>query len=105
VTLNDDSSVHHNTATGDGGGVWIDGLDTLRLSGTSSISRNTAGGNGGGVYSGVVSEVELSGTSSISRNTAGGDGGGIWSLGPLQNCVAGVNVLSNRPDDIFTPAP
>jgi hypothetical protein len=104
VVLNDDSSVDHNTTGGDGGGVFNDFVGSLTLNGRSSISHNRAGGDGGGVNTQRGTTVTLLDASSISHNSAGGDGGGIWGsnqLGSLVNCVAGVNVVHNHPDDIF----
>jgi hypothetical protein len=79
VTLNDGSSVHHNSASGNGGGVAGGGAPaTLDLTGTSSIRDNTAA-NGAGVYF-TDSVVSMTDMSSISGNVATGDGGGIYSL-------------------------
>jgi hypothetical protein len=103
VFLEASSSIQHNMAGGGGGGVFID-VGGLQLADSSSIRGNTAGGDGGGVNTGLGSEVILADASSISHNTAGGDGGGIWSandLTTLTNCIAGVNVVHNRPDEIF----
>jgi hypothetical protein len=103
VFLEAASSVDHNTAGAGGGGVFNE-VSGLELAGSSSIRGNTAGADGGGVNTGLGSEVILADASSISHNTAGGDGGGIWSandLTTLTNCVAGVNVIHNRPDEVF----
>jgi predicted outer membrane repeat protein len=69
---------------------------------SSTISNNTAANvNGGGIYS-YGGSVTLNGSSTISNNTAA-NGGGIFNssgLGTLNNCVAGVNVYNNTPNDI-----
>jgi hypothetical protein len=103
TALNDDSSVHHNTAA-EGGGLFNGLGGVLTLMNSASISANSATGDGGGVYNDFTGSLTLTDSSSISGNSAGGDGGGIWSssvLTTLTNCVAGVNVVHNAPDDIF----
>jgi predicted outer membrane repeat protein len=72
----------------------------------SSINGNTAiGENGGGVFDIEGTAFILNGTSTVNDNVAGLNGGGIYvlkiSLGTLVNCISGVNVAGNIPDNIF----
>ena len=78
VPLNDDASIHDNTAGGDGGGVWAGGAPAqLWLNDRSSIRDNTAT-RGGGVFLYRMTTAYMAGTSSMSGNTATADGGGAW---------------------------
>jgi predicted outer membrane repeat protein len=105
VTLNN-STVSGNTATQSGGGggmFFFFGTVTLN---DSSINGNTAiAGNGGGVVDIEGTAFILNGTSTVNDNVAGLNGGGIYvvkiSLGTLVNCISGVNVAGNSPDNIF----
>ncbi len=87
------STVSNNSATSNGGGLWLDGSDANRNSMSltvngSTVSGNTSGGNGGGIYT-LVKTVALNssypvGTDTvtngvnISGNTAAGHGGGLY---------------------------
>jgi len=104
VILDGSSSIRHNASGADGGGVYNDFPSSLTLSGSSSIDHNTATGDGGGVDSQRDTDVTLADDASIAHNRAEGDGGGIWVSNfdaTLTNAVAGVNVVHNRPDEIF----
>jgi predicted outer membrane repeat protein len=67
------TTVSHNFAGGNGGGLSVTGTSTLTLADGSAIQRNRAGGNGGGVEAGGVTI----GGSTVSGNFAHGSGGGI----------------------------
>jgi hypothetical protein len=98
VTLNN-STVSGNTAAGGGGGISFI-FNTLTLN-DSTLTGNTAGENGGGVLDGAGTLV-LSGASTVNGNTASLNGGGIYnSGGTLVNCISGVNVTGNTPNNIF----
>jgi hypothetical protein len=123
LTLNDSSSVTGNHAEtfmglpgGFGGGIDNSsnsgGAATVTLTGHSSVAGNTAmedsgeGGDGGGIYNDPMSAtssatVTIEGSGTISENSAV-HGGGILNTAPgtLVNCLAGVNVSGNTPDDI-----
>ncbi len=124
VTLNGSSTISGNIADttesfpgGYGGGIYneanLGGTASVTLNATSSISENTAGpgagdvaGFGGGIDNlpespTSTATVTLNGGSLITHNTAL-HGGGIYSTPPgtLNNCIAGVNVLNNVPDDV-----
>ena len=75
-------------------GIW--------LYDTSSIHHNTAGGDGGGMFV-SDSEVQLHDASSIHHNTAGGHGGGVFIGAPLAGFTLheASTVSDNSPDDIF----
>ena len=51
-----DTSVNHNTTTGDGAGIYNNG-GSVNLSSSVSINSNTADADGGGIYSTVVLSV------------------------------------------------
>ena len=78
----DGGEVSNNSATGNGGGIYMN-TGSIFLSG-GKVTGNSAGGNGGGVctkaYSATESKsyVELSGNAEISGNHAGGRGGGVY---------------------------
>jgi hypothetical protein len=101
VVLNGRSSVHDNTASADGGGIYIADAG-VELNDSSSIHDNAAA-RGGGIFNGTAGATTINGHGSIHDNTATTGGGGIWKRpsSSLANCVAGVNVLDNTPDDIF----
>jgi hypothetical protein len=71
----DNSTVRHNTAAGDGGGLWNRG--TLRLS-LSTLSYNSAV-HGGGLFSRGVVQLHHS---TVSSNGASRRGGGLAVAGP-----------------------
>jgi hypothetical protein len=100
VTLNDNSSIHDNTAStvdGRGGGIFVgsDGVTTT-LNGSSSIYDNTAA-NGGGVFNWCGSSLILNDESSITGNTAtlALGGGGIFNAGVLTPGDGGSHVHDN----------
>ena len=76
----DGGEVSNNTATGNGGGIYME-VGSISLSG-GKVTGNRAGGDGGGVctyaYSTDRSVVNLSGNAEISDNYAGGRGGGVY---------------------------
>ncbi len=76
----DGGEVSNNSATGNGGGIYMN-TGSIVLSG-GKVTGNSAGGDGGGVctkaYRDDKSSVELSGNAEISGNHAGGRGGGVY---------------------------
>ena len=76
----DGGEVSNNTATGNGGGIYME-VGSISLSG-GKVTGNRASGDGGGVctyaYSTDRSVVKLSGNAEISDNYAGGRGGGVY---------------------------
>jgi predicted outer membrane repeat protein len=103
LTMKGSSRVIANVATQDGGGIYTDS-GTLTMNDSSSVTRNTAF-DGGGIYASSVTSpgtVTLNDTATVTRNTAGVEGGGILNDGAtLVGATAGLNVVSNDPDDIF----
>lgn len=115
------STIQHNTATGNGGGVY-NVADASLVVRDSLISFNNSQGNAGGVYNsgtatfinskvnentattdggGVANIIPGSLTlilSHVNRNTAT-SGGGIYNTGSLT--VKNSNVVNNTPDQIF----
>jgi predicted outer membrane repeat protein len=97
VTLTN-SLVIRNSAELGGGIAFIFGTVSLI---DSIVIGNTASRNGGGVFD-TVGTFSLVGSSIVIANTAGLDGGGIYnSGGTLINCISGVNVTANSPNNIF----
>lgn len=75
LTISDSGEIARNTATGDGGGIYID-KGNLVIEG-GSITDNTGTGNGGGVYfSG--STFKISGGISITGNKKNSDANNIY---------------------------
>ena len=78
----DGGEVSNNSATGNGGGIYMN-TGSIFLSG-GKVTGNRAGGDGGGVCTKAYaakdskSYVELSGNAEISGNHAGGRGGGVY---------------------------
>ena len=100
--LNGESSVNHDAASGNGGGIY--NLGSIELNGESSVNRNAASGNGGGIYN--LGSVVLSGESSVTRNKASEHGGGIFNDqtegATISHGVGWTGMVSNNePDDIF----
>jgi hypothetical protein len=97
VTLTN-SEVSGNSAELGGGIAFIFGTVSLD---DSTVTGNTASLNGGGVFD-TVGTFSLIGSSTVTANAAGLNGGGIFnSGGTLINCISGVNVTANSPNDIF----
>jgi hypothetical protein len=104
VTLNDNSSIHGNTAVDfggppapRGGGIFVGGSGvTTTLNDGSSIYDNTAA-NGGGVFNWCASSLILNDESSITGNTAtiALGGGGVFNAGLLTPGGGGGHVHDN----------
>ncbi|MCG3129831.1 MAG: hypothetical protein FLDDKLPJ_00566 [Phycisphaerae bacterium] len=75
------NAIQKNAASGEGGGIRVEGDASAPRIESSIISRNTSGGGGGGVavLDGTASVVDCS----ISSNLAGGDGGGVLARSSL----------------------
>ena len=74
--------IRNNTASGDGGGLWMDGFSMDVTIRNSQITGNTAGDDGGGIYVEDTGGLLLIEDSVISGNTATQDGGGIYFYDP-----------------------
>ena len=74
--------VSNNTATGNGGGIYMN-AGYFTMSG-GKITGNSAGGNGGGIYSQAgansyaYGHITMSNDAEISNNHANGNGGGVF---------------------------
>ena len=76
-SVTSESVIRHNVATGGGGGLWIENINTELILKNSSVEYNRAtSGNGGGisVFNGALCTIA---SSIIQNNTASGYGGGI----------------------------
>ena len=72
-------SVTNNHASGDGGGIHLNHVNTWDIVYPLNISGNRARGNGGGLWSSNFGDpIVLCDLVAISNNTAGGNGGGIY---------------------------
>lgn len=72
-------NIHDNSATGNGGGIFLDGNGTSNQTTCiydSEISVNDSGNNGGGIFATSDAMFNLYG-GTISGNTCAGSGGGI----------------------------
>jgi hypothetical protein len=77
----DNVVVSGNTATGDGGGLWLDGPNMDVTIRNSTISGNNAADEGGGIYSEDNGGPLLITDSRITGNTAA-NGGGVYFYDP-----------------------
>ncbi len=68
LNLYDESSVHHNTAGGLGGGIFV-GDSVVRLKDGSSVHGNNAGSGGGVFIAAIFGVFELLDASSVSGNS------------------------------------
>ena len=108
LIISDSATIAGNTATEDGGGVYVEsgantsrwsrGYGTLEVDG-GSITNNTAAGNGGGIYIKERGRLTIAG-GNITDNTATGNGGGVYFNGESGkfNIYGNVNVTGNKKD-------
>lgn len=118
VTIEGDSIIAGNTASGDhnGGAVWID-KSTLNIGGNALLAGNQAGEevyttidygtmsskrNGGAVYVQSESTVAVSGSAIVAGNTAMADGGGLYTMGRLKTSNQAKNSLSLTGNAVIT---
>jgi predicted outer membrane repeat protein len=95
--LRDNSVVHANTASLNGGGAFHF-RGRLVLRNNASITGNVAHNFGGGVY--VESKMTLKGSATVTGNTASAGGGGLYADGfSVRVCSASVTLSPNDPDD------
>jgi hypothetical protein len=76
-----DSTLTHNHASGQGGGLFIDTPAITATVSHTSISDNDATSNGGGVFTQGV--LLLTNNSVVNGNSSGGSGGGIFNTAAL----------------------
>ncbi|WP_277202722.1 DUF4347 domain-containing protein [Victivallis vadensis] len=100
ITSDSTSSIHSNSATGSGGGIYASGpkltlvLDGVTLGGAAG-KGNTAR-DGGGIALASATVLSIDDTSVISHNAATGNGGGIHVASGLGLTLAdGFNINSN----------
>jgi len=95
--LKGSSAIYSNTASSNGGGVYVEQANgthgIFTMSGTSSIGTSGANSaaNGGGIFS--IGTVNLNG-GVIENNTATTNGGGVYQDGTMN--VQGVVVIENN---------
>jgi parallel beta-helix repeat protein len=91
-----DSTIRNNTATGDGGGLWLNGLDgkTNTITG-STFTLNSAGDTGGGLHlTNGIGIVNID-KSIISTNSSGTRGGGIYKENSIRAAVTNSIISDN----------
>lgn len=92
----DGMTISGNAATGDGGGLWNDGVEGVLTIRNSTISGNTAGDDGGGMYVEDTGGLLTIANTTISGNTATGAGGGIYFYDPDANvAITGSSISGN----------
>jgi pilin isopeptide linkage protein len=90
VSIDAGAMVQKNTATGDGGGIYLkDGA--LSMTSSGYCVENMSDGNGGGLYIAADATADLVGCN-IQSNTAQGDGGGIYIVGDVTSLRAMITV-------------
>ena len=98
LTISGSATIIGNTAT-DGGGVYVEsgkGQGALQING-GSITNNTATGNGGGVYINERGLLTITG-GNVTDNTATVNGGGVYFNGESKkfNISGNINVTGNK---------
>lgn len=79
-----DSTLDHNTASGNGGAIDAPFAGTVTVT-DSTISNNTAGGSGGGIFAGGL---DMSGSTANGNTATGGFGGGVFmASGVFDLCI------------------
>jgi CSLREA domain-containing protein len=102
TVLVDNTTIDHNTNTGNGGGILIQGCEVTINN--STISNNTSNAMGGGIHITTSRPFVLT-NSTISGNTAKTNGGGIWAQISLtsmllsNNTIAGNSVTNTTGDN------
>ncbi len=107
TTLKNAAKVDHNKAI-NGGGVFVkNGKITVQTN--STLTSNTATGNGGGIYAngGTVNVSATTTTTEILKQNSAVNGGGIYANGGTVNFSNGVikdNTASHQGGGIYIPA-
>lgn len=86
------ATITGNTATGDGGAIYIasGSSGTTTIGGT--ITGNTAGGHGGAIYTNGFA-LQVGGT--ITENSANGNGGAIFANSAYTSSASGTTIKNN----------
>jgi hypothetical protein len=84
------------TASGDGGGLWMDGFSMDVTIRNSQITGNTSGDDGGGIYVEDTGGPLLIEDSVISGNTATSRGGGIYFYDPDDSLIINRATISGN---------
>ncbi|MEO6193877.1 MAG: IPTL-CTERM sorting domain-containing protein [Thermoanaerobaculia bacterium] len=91
----DHVAITGNTATGEGGGLWMDGFTFAATIRDSTISGNTAA-RGGGVYNEDTGGPLLFQRTVITNNQATGRGGGVYFYDPDDAVTFEDSTISNN---------
>lgn len=91
----DDVTLRNNTSSGDGGGLWANGLTMTIGINNSRITGNTAGDDGGGIYINNVAAMTIQG-STIANNSASGRGGGAYFYIPVDLLTVDTTTISGN---------
>lgn len=93
ISVDGTSYIRNNTATDQGGGIYLD-ASTLSLKG--SVTGNSAQQEGGGIFINALATATLDGAT-ITNNTANLEGGGIYhsTLNSTINLAGNIKIYSN----------
>jgi len=92
----EDCVITGNTATGKGGGLWVDGFNMDLTIRRTTIAGNTSGSDGGGMYIEDTGGLLLIEDCLISGNQATDDGGGIYFYDPDREVVIRNTTISGN---------
>ena len=109
LTLSGSNTIQSNSASGYGGGLYVDATGkTFTLSGSNTIQSNSAGTNGGGIYFQAIQTINMSGNPVVSGNTLGSSTNNLYlPSNDIINCGtfesgASVGVTLQNYDRAFT---
>lgn len=94
LTLNDDSSIRDNVASGIGGGINGSYLKSLVMSGNAAVQNNKAATGGGIAF--IDGETFTMSSGVIADNTATGKGGGLYISGTYKDRLNQVTMSGGR---------
>ena len=93
TTLNSSMTVSHNTATSNGGGVYVSSANHGLSVSAANISSNTAS-SGGGIY--TSGTLTINDNSTINSNTASSAGGGLYLSGGTTTISGSSTTISSN---------
>ncbi|KAK3268964.1 hypothetical protein CYMTET_22564 [Cymbomonas tetramitiformis] len=93
VTLTDGTEATNNSATGDGGAVYLGGSAIVQVSNLSTVAYNFAE-RGAGLCGKDFSQLVVNGESAVSHNVAVMTGGGLWAGKYAQVTVEGGSTIA-----------
>jgi predicted outer membrane repeat protein len=101
ISINN-SAIHGNSASSNGGGLYLDASQAVLTN--STFSGNSSGGLGGGIYMNSITATLTNCTITLNRGTSSGGGGcGLWDIGvsptptTINNSIIAGNFLGTGP--------